>query len=61
MATPMTKLSADQQKKVAAVDKFDREQAFELGFAKCAKDLGLNESEFQQFYEAGCNKLSRQA
>jgi hypothetical protein len=56
--TKQIKLSADQQKKLAAVDQFDREQAFEVGFAKCAKDLGLNDTEFKQFYEAACEKLA---
>jgi hypothetical protein len=55
------KLSADQQQKLAAVDQFDKEQAFEVGFAKCAKDLGLNDKEFQQFYDAACQKLSQQS
>lgn len=55
------KLSADQQQKLAAIDQFDREQAFELGFAKIAKDMGLSEQEYQQFYEAGCQKLSQQS
>lgn len=51
------KLSADQQKKLAEVEQFDREQAFEAGFAKAAQDLGLNDQEFRQFYQAGCQKL----
>lgn len=52
------KLSADQQKKLAEVEQFDREQAFEAGFAKAAQDLGLNDQEFRQFYQAGCEKIS---
>ena len=52
------KLSEDQQRKLAAVDQFDREQAFEVGFAKLAKDLGLDDNEYQQFYEAACQKLA---
>jgi len=58
MSKKQIKLSEDQQRKLAAVDRFDREQAFELGFAKCARDLGLSEDEFNQFYEVGCEKLS---
>lgn len=55
---PQTKLSEEQLKKVAAVDQFDKEQAFELGFSKVARDLGLNDEEYKNFYEAGCNKLA---
>lgn len=53
------KLSADQQKKLAQIEQFDREQAFEVGFSKCAKDLGLSEEQFKNFYEAGCTKLAQ--
>lgn len=55
------KLSADQMKKIAEVDRFDREQAFEAGFAKIASELGLNEQEFKNFYQIGVNVLQSQA
>ena len=58
MPTPLTKLSAEQQQKLAEIEQFDREQAFELGFTKAASELGLNEAEFKEFYEAGCEKLA---
>lgn len=58
MSNKMTKLSAEQQQKLAQIEQFDREQAFEAGFAKAASDLGLNDEEFKEFYEAGCEKLA---
>lgn len=58
MSNKQTKLSHDQQQKLAEVEQFDREQAFEAGFAKAASDLGLNDQQFRGFYEAGCEKLS---
>jgi hypothetical protein len=55
------KLSEDQMKKVAEQERFDREQAFEAGFAKLAHDIGLTENEFKQFYEVAVNVLQTQA
>jgi hypothetical protein len=51
------KVSAEDMKKLAEQEQFDREQAFELGFAKVAHDMGLNEDEFKQFYQAGVQAL----
>lgn len=55
---PQIKLSSEQQKKLAEVEAFDREQAFEAGFAKAAFDLGLDENQFKSFYEVGCKKMA---
>jgi len=52
------KLSAEQQKQFDERDAADRDCAFEVGFTKCAADIGLNEAEFNEFYKAGCQKLS---
>lgn len=54
----MIKLSQEDQKKLAQIEQFDREQAFELGFAKHARDMGLSESEYERFYDVACQKLS---
>lgn len=53
-----TKMSEEQQTKLAEVDQFDREMAFEAGFAKCAQDLDLSEEEYQEFYKAACAKMA---
>lgn len=55
---PQTKLSQDQMQKLAAQDHFDREQSFEAGFSKAAKDMGLSDAEFKNFYEIGCKKIA---
>jgi len=58
MSTPHIKTASEATPaRLAAIDKFDGEQAFELGFAKAAHDLGLNEQQYAQFYQAGIAKL----
>jgi len=58
MQTPHIKTASEATPaRLAAIDKFDGEQAFELGFAKAAHDLGLNEQQYAQFYQAGIAKL----
>ncbi len=47
----MTKQAhAEALQKVAAVEKNDRAAAFEVGFAKCAQDMDLNEAQYQKLY-----------
>ncbi len=38
-------------KKIAAIEAIDRNNAFEIGFAKCAQDLGLDETQFGKLYK----------
>ena len=57
MAT-QTKIAEADMKKLAEVETRDREQAYELGFAKCAHELGLSKEEFGEFYNVACNKLA---
>jgi nitrate reductase beta subunit len=58
----MTKTARAQlMQKVAASEQFDREQAFEVGFAKAAHDVGLSKEQFQQMYAYALHKLSSQA
>ena len=58
--TKQTKIAEADMKKLAEVDGRDREQAYEMGFAKCAHDLGLSREEFGEFYNVACNKLAAQ-
>jgi hypothetical protein len=48
---------AELTKKAAEIEKIDRINAFELGFAKRAHDAGLDKSEYQAIYEIACKKL----
>ena len=54
------KVAADKLQKLAQIEAFDRQQAFELGFAKVAHELGLSEEEYSQFYHAGVVELEAQ-
>ncbi len=52
----MTKQAHDAAlEKVAAVEAIDRQNAFEVGFAKGAQDLGLNEEQFGKIYQIALN------
>ena len=54
----MTKeAKAEALTKIAKAEKFDKEQAFEIGFAKAASDLGLSDTEFKNFYDIGVQTL----
>ena len=57
----MIKLSADQMKKMAEIEAYDREQAVEVGFAKAAQDLGLSKAQYETFYQKGLEKLQKAA
>lgn len=45
--------------KFAQQDQFDAEQAFEVGFAKAAQDMGMNQDQYKQFYQVACADLSK--
>lgn len=54
------KIASDKLHKLAQIEAFDRQQAFEIGFAKVAHELGLNETEYETFYAAGLRELEAQ-
>jgi hypothetical protein len=59
MSTPHIKTASEATpERLAAVHQYDNEQAFEMGFAKAAHDLGMNEQQYAQFYQAGLAKLA---
>jgi hypothetical protein len=44
-------------KQAAEIEKIDRINAFEIGFAKRAHDAGLDKAEYQAIYEIACKRL----
>lgn len=59
MTTPHIKTASEATAdRLAAIDQYDAAQAFELGFAKAAHDLGLNEEQYAQFYALAVEKLA---
>ena len=56
----MIKLSADQMQKLAQIEAVDRKNAIEFGFAKAARDLGLDGETFTTFYRKAVEKLAAQ-
>ena len=55
------KLSAEQQRQLESIDRFDSEQAFEVGFAKAAHDMGLSQDEFARFYDIAAQEAAQKA
>ena len=59
MTTPHIKTASEATAdRLHAIDQFDAAQAFEIGFAKAAHDLGLNEAEYGKFYALAVEQLS---
>jgi hypothetical protein len=62
MTTPHIKVASDlTQDRMGQIDQFDAQQAIELGFAKVAHQLGLNDQQYAQFYQLACEKLAAQS
>lgn len=51
---------ADLSARIAPIDRQDGENAFELGFVKAAKDLGLTEPQFVAVYNQALANLQAQ-
>ena len=58
MTTPHIKTASEATpERLSAIDQYDAAQAFEMGFAKAAHDLGLSEKQYTAFYQLGLEKL----
>lgn len=59
MTTPHIKTASEATAdRLNQIDQFDAAQAFEIGFAKAAHDLGLSETEYSNFYAIAVEKLA---
>lgn len=59
MTTPHIKTASEATpERLSQIDQFDAAQAFEIGFAKAAHDLGLNEADYGKFYAIAVEKLA---
>ncbi len=57
----LAELDEKGMQKFAQQDQFDAEQAFELGFAKAAQDMGMNKAQYKQFYQVACADMAQQS